>query len=366
MATEIWHIDQPKNTTAGGYMSYRHNDEEVDTVYIHNNRYYSGFQCNMGWRLPFGSDHYECWSYDFFTKFQIPTTTSGVMQSAELYVMLGRADMLLNVLPVYMDVDIYYKTAEVAADFPLQTLDADDHDDLSSWTQNPDSIEDFYDMYGDFLINGPHWRPAVTVTSGVQHAIDQGYDYATFRFTPNFPTPLDWDYDTRPTPYDQFVWAVFYGPVNSFSVYPPTGAGFDEAVISPCPWLKITYSGGETQFYPGEDVTEAGQGSVVNCIAADQRARMAIAGTGNGNLWYTWSGGVLWDKMYEAEEAIMDVHMDYIRNFLDYPTEEISYFGTVSGNLYKSEDSLGSFNIIHTFDAGIVEISRCFQYFYKG
>ncbi len=354
MATEVWWVDQPKNFNAGGYMTYKHNAAEVETVYIHNNRYTSGFQCDTGWRLPFGSDHYECWSYHFYTKFAIPTTSSGVMQSAEIYLMLGNADLLLNVLPIYMDIDVYYKNVEVAGEFPLATLDSDDYD--ASWVQMPDSIEDFFDMYGDFLIKGPHWRPPVTVTSGVQHAIDQGYDYATFKFTPNYPTPLDWDYDTRPTTYDQLCWVVFYGPVNAFSVLPPAGAGFTEDIISPCPWLVITYSGGETQYYPGEDVTQAGEGSVVNCVAADQKARVAIAGTESGSLWYTWSGGVLWDKMYEAGSPVTDVHMDYLRNFLDYPDEQISYFGTQGGDLYKSEDSLATYVSIKTFPAPIVEI----------
>jgi len=127
--------------------------------------------------------------------------------------------------------------------------------------------------------------------------------------------------------------------------------------------LKLTYSGGTTQYVPGEDVVPnpvSGEGSSadvhINCIAADPKAKMAIAGTESGNLWYCWSGGGVWDKMIDGDEPITAVWMDYIRNFQDYPYDEIAWYGTSSGNLYKSLDSLGNFTFVKAFPTAIREI----------
>jgi len=360
MPTSIWWVDPPRSYTAGGYMTYKYHDDEVDTVYVHNNRYYSGFWCVKQWFFPLDliSDHYECWTYHFFTKFKVPTTASGTLDSAELYLMLGGADLVMNVLPVYMDIDVYYKSVEDASSFPWQTLDEDDYAS-PTWTKET-SIEDFWDMWGDFMVEGPHWLDPVTVTSGVQKAIDEGWEWIAFRFTPNYLTPLDYDWDNRPTPYDQLCWVAFYGPVNPYWVESPSG--FPEDACSPCPWLKITYAtaSGEDpppdQWVPGEDVTTSGEGSTVNCIAADPKAKMAIAGTESGNLWYCWSGGGVWDKIVDGDEPITAVHMDFLRNFQDYPYDQISWYGTQSGNLYKSIDSLGSFELMKNFSIKVVEI----------
>lgn len=357
MATEVWWVDPPRNHEAGGWMSHKYHDDEVDTVHIQNTHYYSGFCCQKQWFFPLDlvSDHYECWAYHFFTKFRIPTTTSGTFESAELYLMLGGASLRLTPPPTDLDIDIYYKSAFQLATFPWFTLDEGDYAS-ATWTQNPNSIENVNQIWADFAdsFSQPVWLTPVVVTSGVQEALDEGWDWAAFRLVPSYLTPHDYDWDNRPTDYDQLCWLSFYGAVNPHWVAAPLG--FPDAYVSPCPWLKITYSGGDTQYVPGEDVVTSGEGSAVNCVAADPKAKMAIAGTNGGNLWHVWSGGGLWDKIIDGDEAITAVWMDYIRNFQDYPYDEIAWYGTASGNLYKSEDSLGSFNLMNTFATQIVEI----------
>lgn len=368
MATEVWWVDPPRSYRAGGTISYKYHDDEVDTVYIHNNYYHSGFVCQKQWYFPLDliSDHYECWSYDFFIKFLVPTTASGTLQSAELSLMLGNADLALNVNPVYMDIDVYYKGIYGPLYFPWQTLVEEDYAD-SPWVQNPNSIEDFYQRWSDFRSQGPHWLDPVVVTSGVQAAINGPWTWIGFRFKPNYLTPLDYNWDNRPVGYDQKCTLGFYGAVNPYWVNPPTGFPAEEGMVSPCPWLKLTYSGeaGEIteQYVPGEDVVAnpvSGEGSsatiAVNCIAADPKAKMAIAGMESGNLWHVWSGGGEWNKVLDGDEPITAVWMDYLRNFQDYPYSEIAWYGTASGNLYKSENSLGTFTLKNTFDTQIVEI----------
>lgn len=355
MATEIWWIDPPRNVAAGGWMSHKYHADEVDTVYTQNLHYYSGFQCLKQAFFPLDafSDQYECWAYHFFTKFRVPATTSGTFQSAELYLMLGGADLEMNVSPNDLDIDIYYKSVYDADTFPWQMLDEGDYTS-PTWTQNPNSIENFNQIWGNFVWDGPSWLDPVVVTSGVQEAIDEGWDWIAFRFVPSYLTPHDYNWNDRPTAYDQLCWLGFYGPINPYWVVAPSG--FSDTHVSPCPWLKITYSGGDAQYVPGEDVVTSGQGSTVNCVAADPKAKMAIAGTEGGNLWHVWSGGGEWNKIIDGDEAITAVWMDHIRNFQDYPYDEIAWYGTVSGNLYKSENSLGTFSLMKAFSTQIVEI----------
>jgi len=363
MATEVWWIDPPRSWTAGGYMIYEEHDAQIsDDIYIHNNRYFVGFQCQKEWFFPLDlvSDHYESYSYHSYVQFHLPTTASGTLTGAELYLMVGVVDILLNISASYQDIDIYYKNVMDYLDFPWDTLSENDWDD-GTWTKNPTSIEDMMSLYGDFLVEGPHWITPIDVTSGIALAIGYGWDRTAFMLTPNYRKPFDWDYDNRPTPYDQKIMAGFYGAVNPYWVASPTG--FPESACSPCPWLKLTYSGGTTQYVPGEDVVPnpvSGEGSSadvhINCIAADPKAKMAIAGTESGNLWYCWSGGGVWDKMIDGDEPITAVWMDYIRNFQDYPYDEIAWYGTSSGNLYKSLDSLGNFTFVKAFPTAIREI----------
>jgi photosystem II stability/assembly factor-like uncharacterized protein len=356
MATEVWWVDAPKNYKAGGYLTFKEHEHDVDEVFTDNNSYYSGFWCTKQWFFPLDliSDHYECLSYHFFLKFKVPTTTSGTLESADLFLRLGNAGMVMNVNPIYMDIDIYYRNVYNSSEFPWAVLDENDFPS-GSWKKNDHSIEDFYNMWADFLIDGPHWLDPVDVTAGVQKAIDEGWEWIAFCFTPNYPTPLDWDWDDRPTSYDQKMWVGFFGAVTPYVVESPPG--FPTSYASACPWLRITYSGGSSQYIPGEDVTEEGEGSPITCIAADQKSKTAIVGCESGSIWYTWSGGKEWDKMYEADDPISALYMDPIRNFLDYPYDEISYFGTESGHLYRSLNSLSTFDRIRTFTEGrIVEI----------
>jgi len=359
MATEIWWIDPPKSALLGGYLTFKEHDNVVDTVNSTNNNLFVGFQCVKQWSFPLDliSDHYECWSYHSFMKFRVPTTASGTMTSAELYIMVGGAELILNVLPVYMDIDVWYKNVYAATEYPWHILESHDYP-TGTWQKNASSFEDFYEMWGDFLVYGPHWLDPCDVTAAVQQAIDEGWTWVGIMLTPNYRAPLDWDYDERPTAYDQQVMLAFYGAVTPYWVNAPTG--FPNAYCAPTPWLKITYEGGQTQYVPGEDVTTSGDigylpsdddpawsgGTGISSISADSKARMAIAGTYGGGLWVCWSGGGVWNKAYELEEPITAVRLDIIRNFQDFPNDATAWFGTYNGHLYKSEDSLGTWTLI--------------------
>jgi len=364
MTTQVWWVDQPKNIGAGGYISYGWDGDDTGVYDVNtvNENYLIGFQCLKDWLFPLDliSDHYWCFTYHTYLKFLLPTTASGEVVSAELYLRMGGINLHMNVAMSYQDIDIYHYIG--AADptvFPYETLDEDDYD--TSWNKIT-SIEDFNQFYIDFLAYGHHWMTAADVTEAVQYAIDGGLDRIALRLSPSYDKPLDWNYDTRPTAYDQEAVIAIYGPIGAYcdetpSGYPTTDEyGRPIKCCSPCPWLKIIYSGGTEQWVPGEDVITSGMGSFVNCVAADPKAKMAIAGTDSGNLWYCWSGGGQWTKVYEAESAITSVWMDYKRNFQDYPWDEIAYFGTEAGELYRSLNSLTSWNNVYDFDSMVVEI----------
>lgn len=360
MATTVWWMDPPRNFEAGGYITHsKHDDEE--TIDTENQSYYCGFKCVRQWYLPFLSDHYESYSYHSFFKFQIPTT-SGTVQSAYLTMMVGNAGNIMNVNPVYMDVDVYYKPYKdvmpppASNPFPWDTLDEWDYSP-AQWTYI-DHWEDMYDMWADYMIYGPYWLPMLEVTSGLQVAIGNSCEWFGVRVSPNYDAPLDWDWDERPTAYDQECWIGFYGACTPAWSSTPTGHPYSHS--HPTPWLKITYDTGEEQEVPGEPYTPPGgsypASGVVNCVAADAKAKSAIAGTSAGGLWYVWSGGGEWDKIFEVDSEVTAVYIDYLRNLLDYPNEAIAWFGTSNGDVYRSVNSMASWQKVYEFSGAIGKI----------
>jgi len=54
--------------------------------------------------------------------------------------------------------------------------------------------------------------------------------------------------------------------------------------------------------------------------------------------------------------GISAVHMDVTKNIINYPNNAIAYFGTTFGVLYKSTDSMDTWQEITTFSGSVVEI----------
>lgn len=54
--------------------------------------------------------------------------------------------------------------------------------------------------------------------------------------------------------------------------------------------------------------------------------------------------------------AITAVHMDTTKTIMKNPTTAVAYFGTVSGELYRSIDGMQTWQLLHTFPNSIVEV----------
>ncbi len=347
-------IDPPKNTEAGGIVvGARHSGDRE--VWDNNVLYHCGFRCERQWYYPFVSDHYESWGYEPFVKFRVPTVFPGGVVSAELYVRLGA--VIVTDVPEAntFNQHYYYKSVSEYDDaFPWDPLSVADFF-FTGWTDTGEQTDDFQSLYDAYSVALEDvWLDPVDMTVALQDAIDRGDEWLAIRYAPTDVIPVGYDWDNRLTDNDQQCYLTTYGALNAPWVPSPTGFSVPECAATP--WLKITYDSGDTQEEPGEDVNAPGEGNHVMCIAVDYKTQMALAGTIAGGLWFTWDGGGEWEKIYELDEGISAVWCDIIKNFQDYPDDELSFFGTVNGNLYRSVDSFGGYYWVKQFPSAIVDI----------
>ena len=347
-------IDPPKNTDSGGIVvSARHSGDRE--AWDNNVLYHCGFRCERQSYWPFVSDRYESWSYQPFVKFRVPTVFSGGVASAELYLRLG-AVTITDVPEANTFTQRYYyrSVSEYDDAFPWDPLSVADWF-FAGWTDTGEETDNFQSLYDAYIVAREDvWLAPVDMTVALQDAIDRGDEWLAIRYAPTDVVPVGYDWDNRLTDDDQQCYLTTYGSLNAPLVDAPSG--FSIPTVAGNPWLKITYSGGDTQYEPGEDVDAAGEGNSVMCIAVDYKTQMALAGTISGGLWFTWSGGGEWEKIYEVDEGISAVWCDIIKNFQDYPDDQLSFFGTVGGDLYRSIFSLGGYYRVAEFGSAVVDI----------
>lgn len=357
-----WWIDPPRNTMAGGVIVSKASNNSVYHVSNENQYYQVGFECVKEWGFPLDliSDHYESYYNKGYVKFKVPTLSGEVFSNAILYVMVA---FIYNIqvggtTNIYLKG--YYRSSYDATKFPWSYLKADDQSDVG-WTEigslsTVASIQTNYNTYG------PYWVAGLDVTTAVQTAISSGWEWIGFKFELSHKSPIGWDYNNRPTSVNQLLDIRLQGAMTTFySNNKPPNHPSSSVLVTP--WLKNTYSvlpPEEEQEEPGEDHTTTSGSNpytgLISCIAADPFAKSAIAGTTAGGLWYCWSGGGFWEKVYEVTSEISAVYMDYVKNLLDYPNGEIAWFGTADGRLFKSVNSLGSWSNIKSFASKVVEI----------
>lgn len=375
--SEVWWVDPPKNTTGGGELVYFNHDAAV--AWVHDFVMFPkvGWACQKQQSLPFGSDKYESYVYHTYFKFAVPTT-SGTFDNAHLHLMVfdGRYKTGSDggVRPAYVKMDVYGKPDIVGPpnpfEFPYESLDEGDYPD--SWVKIGQFSENLADMTDNWESFDDYWVTELDVTSGFQVALDHNWEWFAIRLSPSYDAPIDWDYDDQKYDYDEYCDVAIGGALNSY--YKPSPLDFPDSYATANPWLEITYSSAETQVEPGEPyVGDPTSGYIaisgyINCIAADTKAQTAIVGTSvilisgedsqiiGGSLYYTWSGGGEWKKIYEYDEPITAVYMDYVKNFLDYPDDEIAWFGTSGGSVYKSVSSFNVWTLSKTFQGYITEI----------
>ena len=369
MADNDYWLDPPRNEHGGGFITWKKEDADVEDVNLPNQHYLAGWQClQLGSPIfPWQSDMYEAYSYHTYVKFPITAISGASFKTASLNMKVGNGSFNGIVTPAYIDLDVYYKPYKPGPAPPPKgdEFPWDDYLDLWDYKYPPSPIwtklaswEDMNSIIETFAASGAYWL-TMDVTSGVQIAVDNGWDWVAFRVSPSYDAPIDWDYDDRPVPYDQYAWVTFFGAATVYRGNTPTG--HPDAIDNDVPWLQVVYSGGASQPAPGEMPNVSG--FEVLCIAADPRANMGIAGTtwtlsgeSQGSLYHCWSGGGEWSKIYEADSPITAVYMDHVKNFLDYPNEEIAWFGTQSGGIYKSIDSLSTWGLVHEIGSSVVEI----------
>lgn len=345
MATQVYWIHPAKNTDSGGYISWLYHDDKHYVTTIANRNNAVGFRCVKQWEFPLDviSDHYESTNYHTFFRWDmldyLPATFSGTLTDAKLHLMVGLAEANLEPDANYIDIDVYYPDEYKKQAFPFDTLDQNDYDKWAIWNNAGSISEDMQEIHDNFEASGYYWLPAFDITTGVQLALASGWQYFGVRLTPSYLAPSDYDWDDRPVDYNQECYAMIFSPAETWAT-DITPSGFPNQFIPAIPWLELTFTTDEdSQEEPGE----SGDPSAVLCVAADPKAQMAIAGTITGKLWYTWEAGSKWTKIIEPFSSITAVHVDFLRNFLDYPDNAITWHGTISGELWKSVDSLASF-----------------------
>lgn len=358
-----WWLDPPRSIEAGGRIISKASDDSVNEVQDENRFYYAGFDCVKEWGFPLDliSDHYESYYDQTYFKFQIPVLSGIVYSGATLYVMVAMIENIQVGDTTLISLKGHYRSTYASDKFPWALLAEDDQLD-AGWTELGSFGTVAQIFTGYYTAGAPYWMAGLDVTSAVQDAIDNGWTWLGFKLQLTHKAPIGWDYDHRPTGIDQVLKIWLQGATTTFiSNNLPTGHPASHDHVSP--WLKISYSTlpeEEEQEEPGEEYTISGGSNpytgVINCIAADVKAKSAIAGTTAGGLWYCWSGGGFWDKIYEVDSEVTAVYMDAVKNFMDYPTEEIAWFGTMSGGVYKSIDALASWNQVGSFSSKVVEI----------
>ena len=351
MSDVIWWLDAAKNTTSGGLLRYARSDGDLQFYAGNNSYYWIGFKCVKeanAIESALGNDKYEAYSYHSFIKFDFPSTVTGPVGSAVLYLRLynnpeGDPSARCNVdpLPTNAYLDVWYKNINDGG-FPWSTLSVSDYG-WPSWKYFASSSKNVWEIVGQSAVGGG-WLAEIDVTTAFNYAFNMGWSSVAFRFTMGkfgipWLAPDDWTYKTRPTSYDQECWFILCGASYlKIGDPPPTYKETTEkSNSSGCPWLKVTVPSGELpeQWEPGEENNP----TIINKIDADVEASMALAGTEGGGLWVTMSGGE-WYKVYERYRPITAVYMDYIKNFVAHPNDQVSWFGTASGEIFKSTDSL--------------------------
>lgn len=371
MGDNTWWIDPPRNFDAGGLLIQTHEKYSYVNITYNESYFYTvGWKCEKQ-AIFLGSDKYEAYSYHGFVKFDIPIVSEAVLENVYLHLYAWKGKYLDDSRPSYMDINAYTRTGKTLYPAPKGYLFP--WDTMDEWDMEEDNWE-FVDSWNmadviDDVLFGPdwhsYWLTKIDVTSGYQLAIDNGWGWFAVRLSPgsggnhqNYP--VGWDYDSRPTAYNQECWANILGATTPFWEEAPTG--FPNAECHPSPWLEIVFSGGASQSYPGEleyteEQPEQSQAATqITALASDPKAQSALAGTDVGSLWYCWSGGGFWNKIFEIGEEITSIYMDYQRNFQDFPDTQITWFGTISGSLYKSTTSLFGWVLSKSFDGKIVSI----------
>jgi len=362
MSDIVWWQDAPKNSSSGGLLRFAKSDSGL---YLYSGNYYYwtvGFKCvkEAGLLRSLVSDDYEAYSYHSFIKFNIePFKPLGSITDAQLHLRIwtdpeGGVSARTNISPdptnAYLDV---WQKKTYDGRFPWNVVTTSDYG-WSSWEYCSSSSQSVYSLVGQALSSGG-WIAPIDVTSAVNYALSQDWDWVALRFTfgkMNIPwtAPDDWNYFKRPTPYDQECYFTLCGSLYIKIHDSPVGFPEDKYPQG-CPWLALTVPSGELpeQEEPGELVP-----TPINCVDADTEAQMALAGTEGGGLWVTYSGG--WYKVYEHDNQITSVYMDYLRNFVHYPDDQISWFGTYDGKIFKSAESLHTWNMMTDFSNVVYDI----------
>jgi len=370
-----WWIDPPRNVTAGGVIVSKASDDSVSQVDYGNKFYHVGFKCTKEWGFPLDliSDHYESYYNKSYVRFQIPTL-SEVFDSALLHIMVALVENIQVGDTTLISLKCYYRSSYDATKFPWAGLDDDDQSDVG-WTElgSLGTVAQIFTGY--YSAGGPYWMTGLDISTAVQDAIDNGWTWLGFKLQLTEKAPIGWDYDSRPTSLNQLLDIRLQGALTVYlsnNLPPDFPASTVNNYVSP--WLQASYVAlppEDDQEEPGEDYTTSsgsnpypGDGlppasGYVSCIEADPKGKSAIAGTSIGGLYYTYSGGSVWEKVYEVDSKsrITTVYMDYIKNMVDYPDNATAWFGTYDGDIYKSIDSLQSWALIKSFDYDVKKIS---------
>jgi|GEM_PF-4883222 len=356
MATTVWFARAPRNASSGGHIRYAKASAEVQWTNITSPNYPVGFECiKEGWII--GSDKYEAYTHHPFIKFPIDDiVASGQLSNAQLHLRIYDGNWnVYNTDAENMYLGVWHRSSYTSG-FPWSVTLSDTDYGAGGWAHTNRSSESIFSLIGQAR-SMERWMGPVNVTSAVSEALAKGWKWVAFRFMfcsqfgIMMDAPSDWNYDNRAAPYDEKLMLNIRGAMSQGSVASPSG--FPEPSSDPCPWLQLSFVEGTVpdQWTPGE----YNNPTIINKIDADPEAATAIAGTEGGGLWITWSGGV-WHKAHERYRPITAVYMDYVRNFVAYPNDQISWFGTASGEVFKSVDSLYTWERYADFEGIVYDI----------
>jgi len=337
MAEVVW--QKPVKDTSGGYLSHTLHGNQT-SAYNSVNYLYCGFKCKRNMYIMGFDDQYESTNYQSFLKFKVPTI-SGSMTECLLYLWFyGGSVVEANKLIDYPEVQVWAKDDYDTNEYPWQILDSDDYS--TSWTQ-VGSLGGIRQFVKD---SSQGWY-YIDVTSVMQDAIDNGWEYFAIRLIPSYLAPSDWNWKLAPRLGQTWQWwwseneecyAMFYGVATQEwgSTLPgtyesDTGRGW----IYKCPILKLTY---DIPTPPPPETT------TVNVVAADPKAKVCLAGTSSGKLWRISKETDGWhsEKIFEitrryvgVDYEITALYISPVYNFKDYPNSAVFWIGTSDGRLYK-------------------------------
>jgi hypothetical protein len=315
----------------------------VEEEWIESRYLFAGFKCqNIGSTiLP----NYEVWQYQSFVKFDTLNLDPAKVTSVTLYLWQVGGKYVASNVALNISVDVYARSSYSSSAFPWDGMDAND------WGTTGWSKVGSLCYVKQAVMNSPSSWFSIDVTDEYKLALSSSWQYFGISLLSSPLKPSGWSNTKAYTPNEEAYVSLGSALSLNTASYVPSSyeeeAGYSSRLQ--CPTLRIEY----TESVP------APTASPVNCVTADAKAKVALAGTDSGNLWKIFEKYDKWYKyiLYEFEDSVTAIYIDSKKNFLDEPNDAIVWVGLDNGKVYRSEKAGKSpWSLMKTCDDSIDEI----------